>query len=443
MSSELATILKLEDPKLLACVHCGLCLESCPTYIATGNENDSPRGRIYLMRAVEEGRLAADATAFERHLDRCLGCRACEAACPAGVEYGQLLEAGRHELLQSKAQRGLRYRALRFVLRHVWLQPARLRSVFALGRIMRNTGLARVLVKSGIAGLFSRQIEFGLALLESSRPQAMTNGSQAPQADKSNGKDLDVILFEACVTEGLFERVNQATERVLELNGCAVRAAPKQVCCGALHAHAGDLEGARILAKRNIEALGTEQNSPIITNAGGCGAMLASYGHLLGDVQEYAERAHRLSARVKDVGQQLETTGCRQGAPLPTQRTTYDTSCHLLHGQHAGSASQLMLQAIPELDLVPLNESDVCCGGAGVYNLMEPDLSEKVLKRKLDQIKTSGAAILATGNAGCQMQIGAGAHFQGMDLLVCHPVELLDESYRRAGYYEEGERDHR
>ena len=145
---------------------------------------------------------------------------------------------------------------------------------------------------------------------------------------------------------------------------------------------------------------------------------------------------------MKDVGQQLQATGCRQGAPLPTQRTTYDTSCHLLHGQHAGSASRQMLRAIPELDIVPLEESDVCCGGAGVYNLMEPDLSEKVLRRKLDQIKNSGAAILATGNAGCQMQIGAGAHFQGMDLRVCHPVELLDESYRRAGFYEEGEADH-
>jgi glycolate oxidase iron-sulfur subunit len=171
--------------------------------------------------------------------------------------------------------------------------------------------------------------------------------------------------------------------------------------------------------------------------------MLASYGHLLAGDPDYAERAQRFSFRVRDLGQQLEVFGLRLGAAIGPERTTYDSSCHLLHGQHGALASLQMLRAIPDLDLVPLNESDVCCGGAGVYNLMEPDLSEKVLKRKLDQIKDSGAAILATGNAGCQMQIGAGAHFQGMDLRVCHPVELLDESYRRAGFYEEGEADHR
>jgi glycolate oxidase iron-sulfur subunit len=394
------------------------------------------------MRAVEEGRLAANSAAFERHIDRCLGCRACEAACPAGVEYGQLLEASRNELMQGKTERGFSYVLLRLALKHIWLHPARLRLAFTLSRWFRNLGIPRLLVRSKLARLISRRFEFALALLDSSRPTPSLNSGASERVGKSNPTAADVVLFKACVTDGLFQRVNDATIRVLEMNYCQVATVDKQVCCGALHAHAGDLEGARVLARRNLDALESYRTHPLITNAGGCGAMLASYGHLLADDKDYAERARRFSFRVRDLGQQLEES-CRVGAAIGSEPVTYDSSCHLLHGQHGALASLQMLRAIPDLELVPLNESDVCCGGAGVYNLMEPDLSERVLRRKLDQIKDSGAAILATGNAGCQMQIGAGAHFQGMDLLVCHPVELLDESYRRAGFYEKGETDHR
>lgn len=443
MTSALTTTLALEEQKLLACVHCGLCLEACPTYVATGDENDSPRGRIYLMRAVEEGRLEANSPSFERHIDRCLGCRACESACPAGVEYGQLLEAGRSELLESRIGRGFSYGLLRLLLRHVWLQPARLKLAFTLSRWLRTTGLPRLLVKSNLARLLSRRIEFGLALLDSSRPNSLVNLRSRNQVSRKSTPEIcDVVLFKACVTEGLFERVNAATSRVLEVNGCAVRVPETSVCCGALHAHAGDLERARTLARQNIEAFESSQSEAVITNAGGCGAMLASYGHLLGHDEKYAERALRFSARVRDVGQQLEMIGCRTGAEVGSERTTYDASCHLLHGQHGASASAQMLQAIPNLNLVHLNESEVCCGGAGVYNLMEPELSAQVLGQKLKQIKDSGAVVLATGNAGCQMQIGAGARLRGMELRVCHPVELLDESYERAGLYTESEKHH-
>jgi len=394
------------------------------------------------MRAVEEGRLAPDSPSFQRHLDRCLGCRACEAVCPAGVEYGQLLEAGRSDLLEARVGRGFSYSLLRLMLRHIWLQPSRLKLAFTFSRWFRDVRLAGLLVNSKLAGLLSRRIEFGLALLDSSRPHSALSDSSTNQTSlKSKAGGADVVLFKACVTEGLFQRVNAATQRVLEANGCTVRTPEHQVCCGALHAHAGDLEGARILARTNIAAFEGE-SSPIVTNAGGCGAMLASYGHLLTKDETYADRALLFSARVRDVGQQLETIGCRKGASLEAKRTTYDASCHLLHGQHGALASQQMLEAIPGLDLVPLNESDVCCGGAGVYNLMEPKLSSQVLGQKLKQIMDTGAAILATGNAGCQMQIGAGARLQGMALAVCHPVELLDESYRRAGLYREREHSH-
>jgi len=221
----------------------------------------------------------------------------------------------------------------------------------------------------------------------------------------------------------------------LELNGCAAQNGANQVCCGALHAHAGDLEGARALARQNIDAFDANRDSAIVTNAGGCGAMLASYAHLLAEDKKYSDRARDFSARVRDIGQQLKAIGFRNGAAIGFERTTYDASCHLLHGQHGADASLQMLWAIPHLNLVLLNGSDVCCGGAGVYNLLEPDLSEQVLAEKLRNIEQSGATVLATGNAGCHMQIAAGARLAGIPLRVCHPVELLDESYQRAGFY--------
>ena len=252
----------------------------------------------------------------------------------------------------------------------------------------------------------------------------------APQSGAS------ALLFKGCVTEGLFKRVNDATQRVLAVNGCQTQSPDAQVCCGALHAHAGDLEGARTLARRNIEAF-KFSDAPIVTNAGGCGAMLASYAHLLADDEQYADRARGFSERVRDVGQQLEANGFRNGASIGFERTTYDASCHLLHGQHAADASTKMLWAIPNLNFVLMNGSDVCCGGAGVYNLLEPELSEEVLDEKLRNLEQSGARVVATGNPGCHMQIAAGAKLAGMELAVCHPVELLDESYRRAAFYNE------
>jgi glycolate oxidase iron-sulfur subunit len=432
----LNSILAHEEEKILACVHCGLCLEACPTYIATGNENDSPRGRIYLMRAVKEQRLTVDSPAFEKHIDRCLGCRACESACPAGVQYGQLLEAARAELVHGQTRPAGTYRLLYFVLKHVWSRPKRLATAFALARWFRNSGLATVLIKSGIARGISNQFEFALALLDGSR-NGTTSERRAGIPPNVPATAAGALLFKGCVTDGLFKRVNEATVRVLEVNGCQVQAPAPQVCCGALHAHAGDLEGARALARQNIEAFGNGDGA-IITNAGGCGAMLASYAHLLEHDQRFAEAAREFSARVRDVGQQLQSIGFRNGAEIAFDRTTYDASCHLLHGQHAADASLQMLWAIPKLNFIPLNGSDVCCGGAGVYNLLEPELSERVLAEKLESIKQSGVAVLATGNPGCHMQIAAGARLTGIPLRVVHPVELLDESYRRAGFYQTG-----
>ncbi|HKG14527.1 MAG TPA: heterodisulfide reductase-related iron-sulfur binding cluster [Pyrinomonadaceae bacterium] len=443
-STQLACALRAEGPKLLACVHCGLCLESCPTYVHTSDENDSPRGRIYLMRAVDEGRLALSSHTFTRHIDRCLGCRACESACPAGVEYGQLLEAARADIYEGGRKRGWTSRTLRFALRHVWLRPARLRLAFTLARAFRDSRLPRLILRTKASKLLPSRAEFALALLDSSSPAPMlasVRGSEGAAVESNDARAAAptaeagsvALLFEGCVTEGLFARVNRATERVLAANGCAARRPRGQVCCGALHAHAGDLDGARTLARRNVEAFGAEEGAPVVTNAGGCGAMLVSYAHLLADDAEYAERARAFSARVRDVSQQLAATGVREAAPLDGLGVTYDASCHLLHGQGARVEPLRMLGSIPGLKLSPLEGADVCCGGAGVYNLMEEELSARVLEEKLRRVAETGALVLATGNPGCHMQLGAGARLRGMRLAVCHPVELLEESYRRAG----------
>ena len=429
-----------EEQKLLACVHCGLCLEACPTYTLTGDENDSPRGRLYLMRAVGEGRLANTSEAFSQHIDRCLGCRACEQVCPAGVEYGQLLEASRAELREVGSKRGLTNKVLQSILRRVWLYPARLRFAFSGVRIFRDSGLCRVLVGTRLARLVSTRFELALALLKSSSPVAFSESTAAKTNKKPRAAGIPgrpgVLLFSGCVTEGLFARVNRATTRVLEANSFAVQVPRRQVCCGALHAHAGDLEGARILARKNIEAFKDTRDAPVITNAGGCGAMLATYGHLFAGDETISGEARKFSARIRDVSQQLETVDVQTGAALSAGVVTYDASCHLIYGQHSGDASLKMLQTIPDLSFVSLQGAERCCGGAGIYNLMEPEMSQRVLREKLDQIELTKAEILTTGNPGCQMQIGAGASLAGMPLKVCHPVELLDESYRRAGFYD-------
>lgn len=433
-----SVVLAAQEEKLLACIHCGLCLEACPTYVITGDENDGPRGRLYLMRAVAEGRLENTSEAFRTHIDRCLGCRACEQVCPAGVEYGQLLETSREELVRAQPKSDLTDKLLRFVLKHVWLSKRRLQFFFAGARVFRDLGLPRLLLKTGLARLFTQRTQFALALLESSRPIFLTPGKSITSAAQTEPQSPSVSLFTGCVGEGLFARVNRATERVLGANGFEVSAPEEQVCCGALHAHAGDLDGARELAKKNIAAFNS--GAPIITNAGGCGAMLTTYGHLLANDPNFAEAAEQFSNRVLDVSQQLQTAQTRSLPETATGKcVTYDTSCHLLYGQRAGDASQQMLRSVVGPNFVPLEGTERCCGAAGIYNMLQPEMSGRVLEEKLSHVRNTKAQILATGNPGCQMQIGAGAQLAGMKLQVCHPIELVDEAYEQAGVYGDGE----
>lgn len=400
-----------------SCVHCGFCLQACPTYLALEDENDSPRGRIVLMRSLLEGAVERDDRAVREHIDRCLGCRACETACPSGVPYGQLLEATRATLTEHVPV-PLIARAMLWVFARPW----------ALAPVLWG---ARMLRASGLASLLARargRVGTAMAMLSATRPLF------TPRAYGDGGAQArgTVALLTGCVMEGLYANTNRATERTLAFNGYSLLAAPSQRCCGALHAHAGDLEAARRCARTNVAAFERSGADFIAVNAAGCGAMMKDYAHLLTGDEDWRHRAAAVSARVRDVSELLAAAGPRTGGAL-TCAVAYDPPCHLLHAQRIAHAPHAVLAAIPGLQLRALEEADQCCGAAGIYNLIEPEISRLVLDRKLAHIAATGATHVATGNPGCLMQIGAGLHRARVPARAVHPVDLLDASYAALG----------
>ena len=396
------------------CVHCGFCLQACPTYVTLDDENDSPRGRLLIMRSLLEGSIATSDEKARRHLDQCLGCRACETACPSGVPYGHLLEATRATLTE-RHPLPWHARALLNVFRHRRVLAVAL----ALGKAFRWTRLPSLLAR-----LLPERLGFPLDMLASTSPRfdgTYPIGEPAPARES-------FALLEGCVMRGLYAHTNAATQRTLAVNGYREVRAPGQECCGALHAHAGNLDDARALARRNIAAFEQSGADSVVSNAAGCGAMLKEYGQLLADDPEWAARAAAFSKRARDVTELLAAAGPVEGGPLP-MKVTYDAPCHLLHAQRVSAPPLKVLAAIPSLELVPLTDAEYCCGAAGIYNLLEPDVSAAVLKPKLQHIANTGASCVATGNPGCLMQIGAGLRRAGSDATVIHPVELLDASY--------------
>jgi glycolate dehydrogenase iron-sulfur subunit len=407
------TLLATARDGLDACVHCGFCLQSCPTYLALEDENDSPRGRLVLMRALLDGALPPDDPDARTHLDRCLGCRACETACPSGVPYGSVLETARATL----AGRRRRPLVARFVLA-VFARPTLLGFAMAGARLLRATRLSAVLAR--VPG----RVGFAFAMLDATRPAFRSLSYDTPD----DGVRGTAALLDGCVMRGLFAPTNRATARVLAANGYRVIGAPGQRCCGALHAHAGDLDGARELARSNIAAFERAGADVIAVNSAGCGAMLEEYGHLLADDPAWADRAARLAARVRDVSELLAGAG---PAPArgPTARVVYDAPCHLVHAQRVSEPPLHVLAAVGGLEMVPLAGAEQCCGGAGIYSLLQPAVSQAVLAPKVAGIRDSRAAFVATGNPGCLMQIGAGLSRAGVACRAVHPVDLLDAAY--------------
>ena len=410
--SSLASVL----PGIMTCVHCGFCLQACPTYRVLGDENDSPRGRIRLMRAVVEGDLPIDDAAFETHIDRCLGCRACETACPSGVPYGQLLETARAAMLKHNRPLPL---VARIVL-WVFARPRPLAFVLWGARAIRYTGIAAILAR------FGGKLGTMMAMLHATRPVFRVN----PYTRRGIGARGTVAQLEGCVMKGLLAGTNAATARTLAANGYSLIDTPGQRCCGALHAHAGDLEVARDLARRNIMAFERSGAELIAVNAAGCGAMMKDYAHILHDDPDWSSRASVISARVRDASELLASAGPTKGAATFQELTVcYDAPCHLLHAQRIARPPLDVLASIPGLKLIPLEDADQCCGAAGIYNLLEPETSAAVLAPKLEHIARTGAKYVVTGNPGCLMQIGAGLATAGIPARVVHPVDLLDASY--------------
>ena len=397
------------------CVHCGLCLPACPTYTATGDESDSPRGRIVLMRALERGEIPASDTGLREHLDRCLGCRGCEPACPSGVGYGRGLEAAR-EMLRHANGIPAKTRAMLAVFGN----SALWRPVFGFARLLRETGFARAFSGHGRMGTT-------LAMVASTKSRFNPSARPSPSADRPKGT---VALFRGCVMDVLFQHVHDATRRTLEANGYRVVEAPGQACCGAPHEHAGDTASAKRLAAKNLAALG-QRADYIVINSAGCGAMVRGYDRILGDAA-----AEALVSKVRDVSELLAAAGPVVGAPL-AHEVAYDAPCHLQHAQKVHAEPLAVLRSIPELRLRLLPGFDRCCGGAGAYSMLQPEMSGLVLADKIASIRdaTPRPDLIATGNPGCIMQIGAGLRAAGLDLPVVHPVELLDLSYAKAGLY--------
>jgi glycolate oxidase iron-sulfur subunit len=434
----LAEALEEQRERLLPCVHCGFCLPACPTYNRLGDENDSPRGRLHLMKAVVEGRLDPASDAFRTHIDRCLGCRACEPVCPSGVEYGTLLELARYTAA-SRAPQGALTRALLTVMASRPLRGA----LFFGGRVLRATGLAALAVRLVPRVDALRSVRLGLAMLASTvrwRPPAGVAAARAGSAATSGetpGRRGRVGVLVGCVQDGLYDHVNRSTVRTLRANGYDVVEVPLQDCCGALHAHGGDLDRARSLARGNVDAFLAGGVDLVAVNAAGCGAAMKEYGTLLSSDPEYVDRASELASRVRDVTELLAAAGPRAGAEVRCV-VAYDHPCHLLHAQRVERAPLDVLAAIPGVEVRVVAKADECCGGAGIYGITHPDLGGRIGRDKVAAVRAEGADAVATPNQGCMMQIGAGLRLEGAREGVVHPVELLDESYARAGLYAGG-----
>jgi glycolate oxidase iron-sulfur subunit len=426
---------QIED--LLTCVHCGFCLPVCPTYEILGSENDSPRGRLYLMRAVAEGRLEVENQSFARHLDRCLGCRACEPVCPSGVRYGALFEHARAERVTAAGPLG---RALHIPLDLFFANRWLGRIGFAALRLLRASGIPRFIAGAGRVGRMPGRTRFAMAMLAATAPRAkgvlgVLRGVRRPRrrragtwhsADAAGGPpDGDLVaLLEGCVMWGLFRHVNHATERLVHSQGVRTVRLPPGLCCGALHAHAGRLDTARELARRMIATIENSGARLLITNSAGCSAAVKDYGEWLRDDPIYRERAERVGGLVRNASEWLAERPRLSYRSL-SARLGYDAPCHLLHAQGIDDPPVDLLAQVPDLDVVRLPRSERCCGAAGLYGLLRRRLSEDLLLRKLGEVVETDVDVVATGNPGCLMQIGAGALVHRVPVQAVHPIELL------------------
>jgi len=414
------------------CMHCGLCLPSCPTYDATKLERHSPRGRIALMRAIADERLEPTKT-FADEMYYCLGCLACMTACPAGVDYAELFEKARAEAEASRVLASPGRSLIRtLTLRGLFMDLNRLKLLGRVMQLWQGLGLQSAVRALGLNRLLPRRFRELEAMTPPVKSQ-WTEDLVAPVTPARGIRRFRVALLAGCAQDLIFSDVNRDTAEVLAHNGCEVVTPPDQHCCGSLHAHNGEWELAQELARRNIDQFPPESFDAIISNAGGCGSHLKHYARLLSDDVRYVERARLWDAKVKDIHEWLGFTGIESppAAGAPQQVVTYHESCHLCHGQKVSAQPRSLLRVIPGVRLVELPEASWCCGSAGIYNLTQPEMAGQLLQRKVDHIVTTRAQVVATGNPGCLLQLINGCRDRGLELRVAHPVTLLAEAYRR------------
>jgi glycolate dehydrogenase iron-sulfur subunit len=410
------------------CVHCGLCLAYCPTFSELGTEMDSPRGRIFLIKSLAEGRLGLSDSVVN-HLSLCLDCRACETVCPAGVPYGRLIEAAKAEIEHARPG-GLARRAFRWINFGILLgHPAALRAAAAALRLYQASGLQALVRKSGLARLLPGTLPAWEALLPS-MPDAATRAPLPRMILAESPRRARVALLEGCVQSVVFGDHNRATARVLAKNGVEVIVPAGQGCCGALNAHGGDHARAVAMAKETIEVFEREHVDAIVVNTSGCGAHMKAYGVLLANDPAWAERAARFAAKVRDVSEFLAEAPLRGPLAPVRMKVTYHDPCHVVHGQKIRKAPRELLAQVPGLEVVELAESDWCCGSAGIYNLTQPEMATRLLERKVANVLASGAGAVVTANPGCILQIQQGLAARGADVRVMHIVEILDRAYR-------------
>jgi len=428
----------LDYSVLQQCMHCGLCLATCPTYDATKIERHSPRGRISLMRAIADDQLQVGRV-FGDEMYFCLGCLACVTACPAGVNYGELFERARAEVERSGVLGRPRRNLIRwFAIRWLFMDHSRLQLVGAGLRLYQQLGLQAFVRASGILRLFSKRFQELEALTPEIQP-AFSDDLIAVVTPAIGVRRYRVAFLTGCAQDLMFSDINRDTVEVLARNGCEVFTPPSQHCCGSLHAHNGEWDLAAALARKQLELFPPERFDAIITNAGGCGSHLKHYAKFLEGDPRYYARACDWDHKVKDIHEWL----LQIGAEAPNQASTkpgpssahpmvitYHDSCHLAHGQKITAQPRQLLKLLPNVKIVDLPESSWCCGSAGVYNLVQPEMAARLLDRKLNHIRSTGAATVATGNPGCLLQLVNGAKMQGWKLRVVHPITLLAEAYR-------------
>ena len=417
---------------LVKCVHCGLCLNECPTYRANGLEPDSPRGRLYLIRAVSEGTLPVSEDVVD-HLQKCLVCRACETACPSNVQFGQVMEAARHSLLQENSRPKRRFLSW-LAFRQLFPYPGRLALIARVLRLYQRSPLP------AISALLARLklMPARLAVMEKMSPPLSDRFFEIPETERVAARGerrFTVGMISGCIMPLAFAETNDATVRVLAANGCDVILPKAQRCCGALAAHSGDADASRDLARANIEAFerfGLDRLDSIIINAAGCGAQLKNYAHLLAEDPRYAERARRFTEKVEDISEFLVRAGLTAPLGAVERTVTYQDACHLIHGQKIKSQPRELLNAIPGIELIEMRDAHRCCGSAGIYNIVQPEMSMEVLEAKMENVLATNAECVVAGNPGCLLQLNLGLKQNNRKPTAIHLIDLLDESIRRA-----------